>query len=65
MTSYNHVLDRIAGHLASRYAVPVPTAREAAERLVQECGLGTIIVASVGLKGDQPRQTFGGEPKTL
>lgn len=65
--TYQKILDRIAGHLVTHHGCPADVSGEMAAKLVQDCGLATIIVASTGLPrgGDRPRQTFGGEPKSL
>lgn len=58
--------DRIATFLQENYGLSTSFARDHADRLIRECGLGPALRSvSPGLKGDQPRQTFGGEPKTL
>lgn len=66
MTTYQKILDRIAGHLVTHHGCPADVSGEMAAKLVQDCGLATIIVASVGYKAeDGPRQTYAGEARSL
>lgn len=67
MTTYQNILDRIAGHLVTHHGCPAEVSKEMAAKLVQDCGLSTILVSGLGarISGDTPRQIYGGEPTSL
>lgn len=59
--AYLELLNRIATHLETTYGLDPPGARDAANELVQDCGLALILVKGLG---ESPRQTFcSGKPR--
>lgn len=59
--TYPELLERIATHLATTYGLDPIGARDAANHLVQDCGMATILVKGLGVEiaGDSPQATWG------
>ncbi len=59
--TYEAIVSRIARHLVENHQVPEEAAGKAAEKLVRDCNLTTILLKGANGKalGEAPRATWG------